>query len=122
MVRWISVAAAALLSGCADRYIPVAATTSDKAPTVEAAHEACRQQFAAAGDSGAFLLGPVVGVLSGAAQGAATGALSGGAAEGAAIGAAAGLVVGAVAGAIGEAGEATAAMDRCMTAHGYQRS
>ena len=121
MRRWIAAAALPLLAGCADRYIPVAATAADKASTVEAAREACRQQLSA-GDSGAFLLGPVVGVLSGAAQGAATGALSGGPAEGAVIGAAAGLVVGAVAGAVGEASEATAAMDRCVTAHGYQRS
>ena len=122
MVRWISVAAAALLSGCVDRYIPVAATTSSMVSSIEAAKEACRQQLAAAGDLDAFLLGPLAGVRSGAAQGATTGALAGGAAQGAAIGAAAGLVVGAVAGAIGETGEARATMDRCMTAHGYQRS
>ena len=114
-------AIAVLLSACADRYIPVVATAPDKAASYEAARDLCRQQ-AAAGGSGAALLGPVTGVVYGAAQGALTGAVSGGSAEGAVIGAAAGLVVGAVAGVVAASSESTAAMDRCMTAQGYQRS
>ena len=119
MARWLVIAAALALSACADRYIPVAAT--DTAPDLEAARATCREQAAAAGGN-ASLLGPVAGVVWGAAQGAATGALSGGPAEGAVIGAAAGLVVGAVAGIVADSAQATAAMDRCLVAHGYQRS
>jgi|KBSSwiStaDraftv2_1062776.scaffolds.fasta_scaffold770176_2 hypothetical protein len=121
MARWLVVAAALVLSACADRYIPVAATAPDKAADPDAARATCREQAAAAAGN-ATLLGPVAGVLWGAAQGAATGALSGGSAEGAAIGAAAGLVVGAVAGVVADQAESTAAMDRCLVAHGYQRS
>src|SRR5713101_6031229 len=119
MARRMVLAVALLLSACADRYVPVVATAPDKAPDFEAAKLTCRQQAAAVGSSGASLLGPAAGVVLGAAQGAVTGALSGGPAEGAVIGAAAGLVVGAVAGVVAES---TAAMDRCMTAQGYQRS
>ena len=119
MARWMVLAIAVLLSACADRYIPVVATAPDKAPDYEAARATCGQQVAAAGGSGASL---VTGVVFGAAQGAVAGALSGGSAEGAVIGAAAGLVVGAVAGVVAESAESTAAMDRCMTAQGYQRS
>jgi hypothetical protein len=121
MARWLVVAAALVLSACADRYIPVAATAPDKAPDYEAARATCREQVAAASGN-ASLLGPVAGVVWGAAQGAASGALSGGSAEGAVIGAAAGLVVGAVAGAVADRAESTVAMDRCLAAHGYQRS
>jgi hypothetical protein len=122
MARWMVLAMGVLLSACADRYIPVAATAPDKAPDYEAARATCGRQVAASGSTGASLLGPVTGVIVGAAQGVATGALSGGSAEGAVIGAAAGLVVGAVAGVVAESAESTAAMDRCMTAQGYQRS
>ena len=121
MTRWLMLAAALALSACSDRYIPVAATAPDKSPDYETARATCHEQAAAASDN-ASLLGPVAGVVWGAAQGAATGALSGGSAEGAVIGAAAGLVVGAVAGVVSDSAEATAAMDRCLAAHGYQRS
>src|SRR5258706_8540879 len=121
MTRWFMFAAALALSACADGYIPVAATAPDKAPDLEAARATCREQAASAGGN-ATLLGPVAGVVWGAAQGAATGALSGGAGQGAVIGAAAGLVVGAGAGVVADSTEATAAMDRCLIAHGYQRS
>jgi hypothetical protein len=121
MARWLVVAAALVLSACADRYIPVAATAPDKVPDAEAAQTTCREQAVAA-PGNASLLGPVAGAVWGAAQGAATGALSGGAGQGAAIGAAAGLVVGAVAGVVADSAESTAAMDRCLAAHGYQRS
>src|SRR5690242_6378923 len=89
MARWLVVAVALMLSACADRYIPVAATAPDKSPDYEAARATCHEQAAAASGN-ASLLGPVAGVVWGAAQGAATGALSGGSAEGAVIGAAAG--------------------------------
>ena len=121
MTRWLMLAAALALSACSDRYIPVTATAPDKSPDYETARATCHEQAAAASDN-ASLLGPVAGVVWGAAQGAATGALSGGSAEGAVIGAAAGLVVGAVAGVVSDSAEATAAMDRCLAAHGYQRS
>ncbi len=121
MARWMVLTIALLLSACADRYIPVVATAPDKAASYEAARALCQHQAATAGGSGAVLLGPVTGVVYGAAQGAVTGAVSGGSAEGAVIGAAAGLVVGAVAGVVAASSESTAAMDRCMTAQGYQR-
>lgn len=121
MTRWLMLATTLALAACADRYIPVAATAPDKAADLDAARAACREQAAAASGN-ATLLGPVAGVVWGAAQGAATGALSGGAGQGAAIGAAAGLVVGAIAGVVADSAESTAAMDRCLAAHGYQRS